>query len=202
MRVLHLGCTDWPYTKQKLAGGALLHARIHAVATSLVGIDSDQEGVACFRQLGFAETYVDNVENFSRPEVLNRPYDIIVAGEIIEHLENCGLFLRAVQRLMSPRTELVLTTVNAYCFFRFVFYLFGREMVHPDHNYYFSPAVLRRLLTRCGLDVTDSRHYPIGLEHRSLNPRRIIWLDDLGRRLFPRASDGIIFKAQVLRTAL
>jgi predicted TPR repeat methyltransferase len=196
-RVLHLGCTDWPYTEQKLASGSLLHARISSVASSLVGVDADPQGVACFRQMGFPETYVENVENFSSPLVKDRAYDVIVAGEILEHLENCGLFLRSVQNLMGPRTELIITTINAYCFFRFVSYLFGRENVHPDHNYYFSPVVLRKLLNRCGLEVVEFCHYPIGKEHRLLNPRRVIWLDDLGRTLFPRASDGVIFKARL-----
>ena len=97
---------------------------------------------------------------------------------------------------MSRETELIITTINAYSFLRFLYYLGGRELVHPDHNYYFSPAVLRKLLTRCGLEITGFHHYAIGLEIRALNPRRIVWLDDLGRWLFPRASDGVIFKAR------
>ena len=195
-RVLHLGCTDWPLTERKLAGDGLLHTRIAKVAASVVGVDADREGVNAFLKLGFADTYVDNVEQFSNPAVSGREYDVIVAGEIIEHLENPGLFLRSVQKLMTPTTDLIVTTINAYCFFRFLYYLRGNEMVHEDHNYYFSPIVLRKLITRCGLEVQDFKYYAIGREIRALNPRRIVWLDDLGRFLFPRASDGIIFKAR------
>lgn len=195
-RVLHLGCTDWPYTETKLKGGALLHGQLRNSARELTGVDMDAEGVACLRRLGFAETYCDNVEQFAAPEVRARQYDLILAGEIIEHLENPGLFLRAVQTLMTRETELIITTINAYCFFRILYYLGGNEMVHPDHNYYFSPVVLRKLITRCGLEVTEFHHYAIGREIRALNPRRIVWLDDLGRWLFPRASDGVIFKAR------
>ena len=197
--VLHLGCTDWPYTEAKIKGGALLHDRLGNTASSLVGVDADSEGVAYFHKLGFTETYVDNVEKLSHPAVCTRPYDVIVAGEIIEHLENPGLFLRSLQKLMQPSTELLLTTINAYCFFRFVYYLLGDEMVHEDHNYYFSPKVLRKLITRCGLDVVDFKHYCIGKEIRALNRRRVVWLDDFGKALFPRASDGIIFKARLRR---
>lgn len=195
-RVLHLGCTDWPYTETKLKGGALLHRQLQRSARELTGVDMDVEGIECLRRLGFAETYYDNVEQFVAPEVRARQYDLILAGEIIEHLENPGLFLRAVQTLMTRETELIITTINAFCFFRFLYYLGGNEMVHPDHNYYFSPAVLRKLITRCGLEVTDFRHCAIGREIRTLNPRRIVWLDDVGRWLFPRASDGVIFKAR------
>ena len=196
-RVLHLGCTDWPYTARKLATGALLHGRIAQVATSVVGVDADREGVSELRKLGYAATFEDNVEDFANEEVCKGEYDVIVAGEIIEHLPNPGLFLHSVQKLMRPATDLVVTTINAYCFFRFVYYLFGNEMVHEDHNYYFSPKVLRRLLLRCGLEILDQKYYPIGLEIRALNPRRIVLVDDVARMLFPRASDGLIFRVRL-----
>jgi cyclopropane fatty-acyl-phospholipid synthase-like methyltransferase len=195
--VLHLGCTDWPYTQQKLAGGALLHALIADRAASLVGVDADAEGVAWLQGHGFPHTHVDNVEGFTQPAVLEAKYDVILAGEILEHLENPGRFLRSVQRLMGPGTDLIVTTINAYCLFRFVYYVFKGEQVHPDHNYYFSPLVLAKLVSRCGLEVVESLHYPIGREIRRLNPRKIVWLDDLSRLLFPRASDGLILKARL-----
>ena len=191
-RVLHLGCTDWPYTETKRTNGALLHARLDLAASSLVGVDLDAEGIACLRRLGFQETYVGNAECLTDPAVCSRTYDVIVAGEIIEHLENPGKFLRGIQSLMDGQTELILTTVNAYCFFRFFYYLLGREEIHADHNYYFSPRVLCRLAGRCGLEVTEFRFYRIGKEIRTLNPKRIVWLDDVAMRLFPRASDGVI----------
>ena len=72
-RVLHLGCTDWPYTEKKLASGTLLHARIAAVAQSLVGVDADHDGVACFQRIGFPATYEDNVECFSAVPPLQSP---------------------------------------------------------------------------------------------------------------------------------
>jgi predicted TPR repeat methyltransferase len=200
-RVLHLGCTDWPWTEERIKSGLLLHPKLNAAASFLAGVDADPAGVDAFRKIGYTETYVDNVEMFSNPAVCNGKFDVIVAGEIIEHLENPGLFLRGVQKLMTPSTELIITTVNAYCFFRFVFYVVRREDVHPDHNYYFSPVVLRKLITRCGLEVVDFKQYPIGLEIRPICRRSFVLLDDISRLFFPRASDGVIFKARLPRTA-
>jgi 2-polyprenyl-3-methyl-5-hydroxy-6-metoxy-1,4-benzoquinol methylase len=196
-RVLHLGCTDWPWTEERIKSGLLLHPRINEAASLLVGVDADPAGVEEFRKLGFQETYVDNVEVFSNQAVYKQTFDVIVAGEIIEHLENPGLFLRNVQKVMTPSTDLIITTVNAYCFFRFVYYVLQREMVHPDHNYYFSPVVLRKLITRCGLEVTDFKYYAVGREIRALNPRKLVFMDDVSRLFFPRAADGVIFKARL-----
>jgi hypothetical protein len=72
-----------------------------------------------------------------------------------------------------------------------------REDVHPDHNYYYSPVVLRKLITRCGLEVIDFKHYPIGREIRRLCLRKMVFLDDISRLLCPHASDGLIFKARL-----
>ncbi|MCV4607588.1 hypothetical protein OFB74_32295, partial [Escherichia coli] len=74
---------------------------------------------------------------------LERTFDVIVAGEIIEHLNNPGLFLSGVRRFMHRDSKLVTTTINAYCAMRFFVYaLRGRrginEFVHPDHVAYYS----------------------------------------------------------------
>ncbi|MBO0181221.1 hypothetical protein J0682_30075, partial [Vibrio parahaemolyticus] len=77
-------------------------------------------------------------------------FDVIVAGEIIEHLNNPGLFLSGVRRFMHRDSKLVITTINAYCAMRFFVYaLRGRrginEFVHPDHVAYYSYSTLRVL---------------------------------------------------------
>jgi 2-polyprenyl-3-methyl-5-hydroxy-6-metoxy-1,4-benzoquinol methylase len=196
-RVLHLGCTDWPFTERKASIGALLHGRINEIAASLVGVDADPDGIEWFQRHGFPATYYDNAEKISHPEVCSGKYDVILAGEIIEHLENPGLFLRSIQKLMMPNTDLIITTINAYCFFRFLYYLRGIEAVHADHNYYFSPIVLRKLITRCGLEVKEYFHYPVGKEIRSVTSKKILFLDDISRWFFPKASDGVIFRVGI-----
>lgn len=199
--VLHLGCTDWPITERKRAAGLLLHERLAAVARSLTGVDCDEAGVECLRRMGYTDTHLDDVEEFTNPGVNQRQYEVIVAGEIIEHLENPGNFLRAAQRLMNAESRLVITTVNAYCLFRFLRYLAGKEMVHEDHNFYFSPRVLQKLVTRCGLVVEAFRYYAIGRELRAHIPKHFLWIDDFSRMFFPAASDGVIVVARLPRLA-
>ena len=36
---------------------------------------------------------------------LNETFDVIIAGEMIEHLSNPGLFLKGIQRFMTPTTK-------------------------------------------------------------------------------------------------
>ena len=197
--VLHLGCTDWPITESKLKSGAFLHARLAEVASSLTGVDADPDGVAYLKKNGCPDTHIDNVEIFSNPALQGRTFDRIVAGEIIEHLNNPGLFLNAVQKLMGPETELIVTTVNAYCLFRFLRYLAGKELVHEDHNYYFSPRVLEKLITRNKLTISSFRYYGIGKELRKAVPTHFLIIDWFTSRIFPPCSDGVIFSARLCR---
>lgn len=43
--VLHLGCTDWPLTRDRLERGALLHQKLAEVCHVVVGVDPDEIGV-------------------------------------------------------------------------------------------------------------------------------------------------------------
>ncbi len=193
-RVLHLGCSDWPMTEEKIAGHALLHDRLAQAAQTLTGLDASPEGVELLRHNGYADCFVANVEKMDVPELNGRVFDVIIAGELIEHLSNPGLFLQQVRRFMTPETALIITTPNAYCLFRVLRYFFGLEMVHEDHNFYFSPRVLEHLLVQNGMRVVEQKYYGIGPEIRGLIPYRYVLLDQIARRLSPAMSDGLIFK--------
>jgi hypothetical protein len=49
-RVLHLGCTDWPVTAERLKAGKLLHQKLTSVCSLVVGVDPDEEGINSRRQ--------------------------------------------------------------------------------------------------------------------------------------------------------
>ena len=194
-RVLHLGCADYPLTEQKLSMGALLYAEIAKVAQVQVGADNSVEGIELLRRHGYRNLYVADVESILEcvPNE-DRYFDVVIAGEIIEHLSNPGLFLDSAKAVLGGK--LVLTTVNAYCLFRFVWYLghLGVEYVHPDHVYYFSISTLKGLAARHGYVVDDLKFYPIGRELRGAKgiPRYFWWLDKLTYWPFPFLADGII----------
>ena len=194
--VLHLGCTNFPYTAAALASGTLLHARIQAVATRVVGLDADRDGLAELSRLGIGDLYAADLERLD-DLALDETFDVIVAGEIIEHLANPGLFLTGVRRFMRPSSRLVVTTVNAYCGLRVALYAVrGRggvqEPVHPDHVAYYSYATLRRLLERHGLRVDEQCFYDLGDEHRPHNPWYYNATNDLLVTLSTQLADGVI----------
>lgn len=147
-KVLHLGCADYPFTE--MGPGRLLHTRLSQVASELWGLDNCANAMEQLRAMGFPNLVVADVEDLASAAIPG-DFDVIVAGEIIEHLACPGNFLRSIRSIMSERTQLVLTTQNAFGFKLFVHSLLGNEKVHSDHNYYFSYYTISQLLEKFGL---------------------------------------------------
>lgn len=157
-RVAHLGFVD-ELMASKIASGVWLHARLAQVARELVGLDSSEEGVAAARAEGYDAHVVDLQSEDAVAALGLAPFEVIVAGEIVEHLDAPGPFLRALLRLAGEDGLLVLTTPNAYRLLNFVAPLFGAELIHPDHTAWHSPQTLRTLLERSGWRVEDVVYY-------------------------------------------
>jgi SAM-dependent methyltransferase len=194
--VLHLGCTNWPYTAEALEGDMLLHTELGKIASELYGFDYDQEGIDVLASRGVTNLYPADLEKLDEVP-LDRKFDVIIAGEMIEHLNNPGLFLNGIKRFMTPSTKLVVTTINAYCGLRFVLYGFrgnggSAEPVHPDHISYYSYSTLKLVLERHKFKVDEFMFYDIGVEHRPYNSRLQNFVNDVCVKIAPQWADGLI----------
>ena len=194
--VLHLGCTNYPYTEDAIEKNMLLHFDLEKVAERLTGFDYDQAGLDILAAHGSTNLYRADLERLGQVEC-NETFDVIIAGEMIEHLNNPGLFLNGIKRFMSSETLLMITTINAYCALRIVQYaLRGKggtnEPVHPDHVAYYSHNTLRLLLERHGLAVGEFMFYDLGDEHRPHNRRAYNFINDVAVKFSPQLADGVI----------
>jgi hypothetical protein len=195
-KVLHLGCTNYPYTKESLENNILAHLEIEKVAKELYGFDFDQKGIDILLEAGGKNLFLADLEKLEEVP-LEETFDVIIAGEMIEHLSNPGLFLKGIQKFMNARTNLVITTINAYSAMRFMIYgLRGRggaiEPVHPDHVAYYSYKTLSLVIERENLQVRDFLFYDLGHEHRKFNHWFYNVFNDASVKLFPQLSDGVI----------
>lgn len=195
-RVLHLGCTNWPYTLEAIDAGTLLHKDLADVSRELYGFDYDQEGIDVLASKGYDNLYRADLENLDEVS-LDTKFDVIIAGEMIEHLNNPGRFLHGIKRFMNRETRLVITTINAYSGMRFLVYgLRGQggnlEPVHPDHVSYYSYSTLRLLLQRHGFTVENFMFYDLGEEHRPHNGKLRNFINDVCVKIAPQWADGVI----------
>jgi 2-polyprenyl-3-methyl-5-hydroxy-6-metoxy-1,4-benzoquinol methylase len=153
--VLDLGCVDARpvrRTGQASAGAAdLLFRRIVEINPESLGVDVDAEGVASLVRAGYYALCTD-VQTLD----LGRTFDTIVAGEIIEHLENPGLCLRALRRHLRPDGKLIVTTPNPfYALQSWKIWRYGRPRCHEGHVAWFDPLTATALLRRTGFKPTE-----------------------------------------------
>lgn len=185
-RVLHLGCVDSGLMDSKLWQKSLLHYKLTNVAGFLVGVDSDVDGIRRLQTLGVGDVNMAwNVEEIDRLPY-DSPLDVILAGEIIEHTSSPGLFLQSMRGLIERTgAEMILTTPNAFGFTYLWRILCREELVHPDHNFYFSYTTLSTLLKKCGYQVIEFYWYS--------NPstRAWAWLRSQAARFSVRRSGAL-----------
>ena len=152
-KVLHLGCVDEGLTQERIKSGSLLHIRLMGVAKEVWGVDISAEGIKILREYGIDNLVIGDIEHLDQIEELKQQtFDIFLATEVLEHLNNPGLFLQSAKRLFSPNTVMIITVPNGLRLTGLGYTLRGYEFVHPDHNYWFSYKTLDTLLKK-----TDTR---------------------------------------------
>ena len=140
--VLDLGCR----------GGALTAS--YADGNTVVGVDVDRDSLDRARERLGIETYWCDVEDgLPFPD---SSFDVVVAGELLEHLcDPAGVVAEAV-RVLRPGGRLVGSVPNAFRLKGRLRYLAGR---HPEtdrtHLQLFTPAALSGLLA--GFEMVEVR---------------------------------------------
>jgi len=194
-RVLHLGCVDDPLTLERVRRGELLHLKIMDVARDVQGIDISRAGIEFLKQqLGIDNIICGDVEKLDSLEI-SKNFDVIIVGELLEHLANPGLFLRHLSRICTPETTIVISVPNAFALKSFLRVAMKRELVHPDHVAYYSLKTLETLLNRYGFAIMSIKFYLVP----SHNPikRSIQSIVHLFIRVFsPYLADGLIITAR------
>ena len=151
-RVLNLGCGDAIAFSDRIQRGRHLHRLLADVSGSLHGVDLHANTIQKLRdEYGVDNLHVANVERLDID--FGTDFDVIVAGELIEHVNNPGLFLESVSRYMSATTRFVITTPNLHGLKVFIYSLVGRQRIPPDHSLGFSFKMLNEILERHGFYV-------------------------------------------------
>jgi 2-polyprenyl-3-methyl-5-hydroxy-6-metoxy-1,4-benzoquinol methylase len=201
-RVVDVGFVDEGQMAAKHARGRWLHGIVAAEAREAVGIDADAAGVAVARDAGFDAVVADVEDAESLASLELDAADVVLAGELIEHLERPGAFLDAVKPLLAPSGSLVLTTPNAHALTNVLGALVGRELVNPDHVTWFSWRTLATLLERHGWRIDVLAYYRFPPVESGSPALRLLFgayqrLAEPLFRLRPSLADGIIVVARL-----
>lgn len=204
-RVVHVGFADSGAVARRTRAAKWLHGHLAAGAADLVGIDSDSTAVAAAARDGYKVHAADCADPAAIAALGLEPADIVVAGEMIQSVEQLGSLLKGLRQLCRQDGELVITAHNAYgLMYTAAATLRGVELQDPNHVTTFTWRTLTELVRRNGWHVVETATYIASLtgrEDRSrlelasiravLEIERILgWL---GR---PFAADGLIVVAE------
>lgn len=154
-------------------------------AEELTGIDLDDAALAeVTLGTALAGAAVDPDPRILRGNMesddLGRRFEVIVAGDVIEHMSNPGRFLDNCRRHLEPGGQLVLTTPNAKWPTVFL-------RPNPTHALWHDRHTLGHLLERHGFRVDEMRTYPGNKPHYPLPLRLLAWQQSLLAIASPRA---------------
>jgi 2-polyprenyl-3-methyl-5-hydroxy-6-metoxy-1,4-benzoquinol methylase len=150
-RVLDLGCIGHGVERARRQAEKFLHKRIRDAAAACTGVDLLREDAAILNAEGY-NIVVADVETLA----LGTTFDTVVAGDLIEHLSNHGLFLNRVREHMRADSEFIVSTPNPLSFEQAMTAVFENSVaVNPEHTCWFDPTTLYQLLDRHRFDIVD-----------------------------------------------
>ena len=146
-RVLDIGVVQ--HDPNKFTRDDWLHKHLYEKARYVLGLDIDTEGVSELEKRGF------NVEVGDAEQLeLGNTFDVITAGEIIEHLDKPGAFLQGAANHLEPNGRLILSTPNPWALKHVYWALTGDVPINPEHTAWYCPRTLSQLLGRYGFDAS------------------------------------------------
>jgi SAM-dependent methyltransferase len=152
-RVLDLGCRSGAVAQHYLPGN------------EVIGLDIDYAALRHATKRGIQAVY-GNVEK--RLPFEDRSFDVVVAGEMLEHVRAPEEVVAEVRRVLRPAGTLAGSVPNAFRLQSRLLFLAGRPPEDdPTHLHMYSPAALKALLV--GFEPPELSF--VGGRFRRLHPR-------------------------------
>ncbi len=157
-KVLHVGCADHiPLIKTKIQNGQWLHGLLMDVATECAGIDISESSINYLKtELNIPTVYLADITRELPPEILTTHWDVVVMGEILEHVDNPVFFLEKVRQGLKPIADtLIITVPNSFNYQLVNDIKKTTEDINSDHRYHFTPYTLSKIMYQGGFTTVD-----------------------------------------------
>jgi len=152
--VMHLGCSSGTYIHDRIKRGTFLHSILNDTAQNLAGLDIDAKSLETMKELGFSNLYEGNAEKLSESNIKEK-YDIVIAGDLLEHITCPGAMLEGVKELLDENGKFIISTNNAFGVHYQIRRWLGRFTEHFEHVCFYSPETLVHLFERHNYKVVD-----------------------------------------------
>jgi SAM-dependent methyltransferase len=165
-RVLDVGVVD--HTSSSERSDRWLHGYLVESAAEILGVDVLPDEVQALQGKGYNVQCMDLTAG-ALPE---GKFDVLVVGEVVEHLGRPGGLFEAASQLLEPSGRMVLSTPNPYAVWRVFQNWRGRPYENADHALLLSPWGIAELSERAGLRLESFRGIavpPVGWKARAVH---------------------------------
>ena len=146
--VLDVGVVD--HTRDAANSREWLHGHLRRHAARCLGVDVLEEEVGYLREQGYDVILADITQS-----PLPEKFDIIIGGEVLEHLDAPGMFVKNCAAMLNPGGRLTITVPNPWyinaivksCFRRYTF------VDSADHVAWYDASTLLELGQRHGFEL-------------------------------------------------
>ena len=144
-----------------------LHKHLYKSAKSCLGVDILEDEVDKLCSKGFNVICTDIIK-----EPLNSKFDIIICGEVLEHLDAPGYLLANCYKMLNPGGRLIVTVPNPwYIGFMMKNIFKGKSFQdNADHVSWFDACTLCELGERHGLAIDSFK----GMKHKEHNQKFLL----------------------------
>lgn len=184
--VLDIGCVG--QFKGGLTDGdgpPWLHGRIACVASRCVGIDNDEPEVQRMRSDGYEAFSLDITRDIGPLEPYV-PFDVVVAGEVIEHVGDPQGLIEGAAGLLKSGGALILTTPNPFAPWRAYAGMRRQTWENVDHVLMLFPSGVAELAHRSGMSLEVAT--TVGAYRKFMTPQGSIrvFAGQLARKIIRR----------------
>jgi 2-polyprenyl-3-methyl-5-hydroxy-6-metoxy-1,4-benzoquinol methylase len=176
--VLDLGCVG--HNPENVQSRFHIHRALAQRCASAAGLDLSEAGVQYLNSRGYNVVHGD-AQSFD----LGKRYDCVVAGDLVEHLEDFAGFFGSVKRHLVEGGSLIVSSPNPWYWRNVVKSVLALEVANNiEHTCWLCPRTMRQLAARHGMELREIRFgsrylrdrlvpLPRGIKHTTWNARLV-----------------------------
>jgi len=153
-RVLDIGCVN--HESRTMTSPDWLHGLIAGAATECLGVDILENEVEELRRAGFDAITLDITTGPNEVVRQRAPFDVVTAGEVIEHLASPQALFDFAAEILRPGGRLVITTPNPYTPARVRAAHLRDVWENVDHVAFSFPSGIAELAERAGMRLVQA----------------------------------------------
>lgn len=183
-RVLDLGCGD-----------GFIMKKIKSAPNDVEGVEISTNAIKAAREKGFKVYDIDLNTNWAHK--IHGKFDVVLGGEIIEHLFDTDRFIRNIHSVLKKNGKVILTTPNIASLGRRLYLLMGKSpliettahKLDAGHIRYFTHQTLKTLVEDHEFTVVRNESVVVNLDSKAR------FVSGRLARLFPQIGNNIVLKA-------